>query len=167
MSSLHQPASTVTGPMSDSLPTGVRLARVSAEPLNLLSCLELVSSSANGAITSFLGVVRDHDPEAERRVVTLEYSAHPLAEKFLNATLTRVIEQVDPQGIALVALAHAVGSLAVGDAALVCAVGSPHRRLSMDLCSAIVEAIKAELPVWKRQVEDDGTAVWSQLGVHP
>jgi molybdopterin synthase catalytic subunit len=138
----------------------VRLAVISAEPLDLDAHLAAVDDAAVGAVTTFVGRVRDHDPDAATAVVALEYSAHPDAE----AALRRIAEAAAGSSGALVAVSHRVGRLAVGDAAVVIAVAAPHRAEAFEVCRAVIEAIKTDLPVWKRQVESDGTAKWLGLG---
>ena len=137
----------------------VRIARISAEPLDVAAHLDAVSASRMGAITTFIGTVRDADPEALGPVVALEYTAHPDAE----ATLRRLADAVDAPGIAI-AVSHRTGRLDIGEPAVVIAVASGHRDEAFVACRALIEAIKAELPVWKRQVEADGTTAWKGLG---
>lgn len=138
----------------------VRLAAISAEPLDLDAHLAAVDDASVGAVTSFIGRVRDHDPDAATAVVALEYSAHPDAE----AALRRIAEEAAGDGGALVAVSHRIGRLEVGDAAVVIAVAAAHRAEAFDVCRAVIETIKTGLPVWKRQVEADGTATWLGLG---
>jgi molybdopterin synthase catalytic subunit len=138
----------------------VRIAAISESPLDLSAHLDAVSDATAGAETTFVGRVRDHDPDAATAVVALEYSAHPDAE----AALTRIAEQAIGDTGAFVAVSHRVGRLEVGDAAVVIAVASSHRAEAFDVCRAIIETIKSELPVWKRQVESDGTTAWKGLG---
>ncbi len=140
--------------------SAVRLARISAEPLDIAAHLDAVDDPTAGAVTSFVGRVRDHDPDAATAVVALEYSAHPDAE----ATLHGVAEAAVGSGRALVAVSHRIGRLEVGDIAVVIAVSSPHRAEAFEVCRAVIETIKAELPVWKRQVEADGTTAWKGIG---
>ncbi len=138
----------------------VRIAAISAEPLDLAAHLVAVDDPAMGAETSFVGRVRDHDPDAATPVVALEYSSHPDAEAVLHRIATEAVGDTD----AIVAVSHRVGRLEVGDAAVVIAVAAPHRADAFEVCRAVIEAIKRELPVWKRQVESDGTATWLGLG---
>ncbi|SBS75022.1 molybdenum cofactor biosynthesis protein MoaE [uncultured Microbacterium sp.] len=140
--------------------SAVRLARISAEPLDLAAHLAAVEDDRAGAVTTFLGRVRDHDPDAHGTVVALEYSAHPDAE----ATLHGIAVQAIGETSAIVAVSHRVGRLGVGDAAVVIAVGAPHRAEAFEVCRAVIEAIKRELPVWKRQIEADGTTAWKGIG---
>lgn len=138
----------------------VRIAAISAEPLDLASHLAAVDDPAMGAETSFVGRVRDHDPDAATPVVALEYSAHPDA----GQALARLAEAAATGTDAIVAVSHRVGCLEVGDAAVVIAVAAPHRAQAFAVCRDVIEAIKRELPVWKRQIEVDGTASWLGLG---
>ena len=63
-----------------------------------------------------------------------------------------------------VAVSHRIGRLEVGEAAVVIAVASAHREEAFTVCREVIEAIKRELPVWKRQVEADGTTAWKGIG---
>jgi molybdopterin synthase catalytic subunit len=100
-------------------------------------------------------VVRDSDQA--REVVELEYQAHPTAAAVLQEVAAQIA--ADPDALA-VAVSHRVGTLAVGDVALVAAVSSPHRAEAFALCARLVDEVKHRLPVWKRQVFADGTDEW-------
>jgi molybdopterin synthase catalytic subunit len=122
--------------------------------------LAAVASPRAGAVASFVGVVRDHDPGSSGRVVALEYSAHPDAP----AVLGRISGELAARdGVLGLAVSHRVGRLAVGDVALVAAVASAHRELAFDVCRELVERVKAELPVWKKQLVADGSHSWVGL----
>jgi molybdopterin synthase catalytic subunit len=138
----------------------VRVAAISAEPLDLDAHLRAVDDPRMGAVTTFMGRVRDHDPDAATAVVALEYSAHPDAAVALARLATTAIGSSG----ALVAVSHRVGTLHVGDAAVVIAVASAHRAEAFEVCRTLIETIKTDLPVWKKQVESDGTATWLGLG---
>ncbi|NYE19332.1 molybdenum cofactor biosynthesis protein MoaE [Microbacterium immunditiarum] len=138
----------------------VRVAAISADPLDLDAHLAAIDDATAGAVTTFVGRVRDHDPDASTAVVALEYTSHPDAEP----TLRRIAEEAIGETDAIVAVSHRIGRLAVGDAAVVIAVASPHRAEAFEVCRAIIETIKTELPVWKRQIEADGTSTWLGLG---
>ncbi|MFV0253621.1 MAG: molybdenum cofactor biosynthesis protein MoaE [Beutenbergiaceae bacterium] len=138
-------------------PVGVIMAELSHGPLHVEAYAEAVRTPAVGAVATFVGTVRDHSPDAAGPVVELQYSAHPDA-----ATVIRTVaEQVaaDHPGVRL-AVGHRVGILGVGDAALVAAVADAHRGEAFDACRELVEQVKAQLPVWKKQVIADGTHTW-------
>ncbi|MFC8302110.1 molybdenum cofactor biosynthesis protein MoaE [Specibacter sp. NPDC057265] len=129
--------------------------------------LAAVDSSAAGAVVSFAGIVRNHD--GGQPVLRLSYSAHPLASRVLRAVVEQLAGDIrDPDGHPVrVWVAHRVGPLEVGEAALVCAVSSSHRAEAFELCSALVERIKAEVPIWKEQFFSDGSVEWVGAGAVP
>ena len=96
----------------------VRLVQIATEPLSLDDHLAAVDDAAMGAEVSFVGRVRDHDPDAGGRVVALEYTAHPDAESALRA----IAEGAIGDSAAIVAVSHRIGRLEVGEAAVVIAV---------------------------------------------
>lgn len=116
----------------------------------------LVSHHAAGAVVAFSGVVRDHD--AGRAVLRLDYSAHPSAEHTLADVVAQVAE--DSSGVRAVAVSHRVGTLHVGDAALIVAVAADHRRAAFETCARLVDSVKEQLPVWKHQFFADGSDEW-------
>lgn len=138
----------------------VRIAQIRDAALDVAAHLAAVDDPTAGAVASFIGTVRDHDPDAGSAVVALEYSAHPDAETTLRDIALRAIGTGD----AIVAVSHRIGRLEVGDAAVVIAVATPHRAEAFEICRAVIEEIKHALPVWKRQVESDGTTAWKGLG---
>ncbi|MDP5227844.1 MULTISPECIES: molybdenum cofactor biosynthesis protein MoaE [Arthrobacter] len=133
----------------------VLFAELSAEAISADAALAAVSNAHAGAVVTFCGVVRDHD--GGKSVDRLAYSAHPSAQ----AALETIVDELGAShGTAAVWVSHRVGDLAIGDAALVCAVATAHRREAFELCSAIVERVKAEVPIWKEQFFTDGTVEW-------
>lgn len=138
---------------------------VTSEVLDVAAHLEAVEDDRAGAVACFVGRIRNHDPEAAGEVAEIDYTRHPDADRLLGEIVARVVGEFDAAGEATVAASHRVGRLGVGEVALVCCVATPHRALAFALCPAIVEAIKAELPIWKQQFEASGRAVWSQLGL--
>lgn len=138
----------------------VRLARIAHSPIRLADHAAAIDDPRMGAETSFVGRVRDHDPDASGAVSALEYTAHPDAEAALHRIAARAAEAHG----ALVAVSHRVGRLEVGEPAVVIAVAAPHRAEAFAACRDVIEDIKRDLPVWKRQIEADGTAEWKGLG---
>lgn len=141
-------------------------AEVTTAPLDVEALRRAVVSPTAGAVTCFIGQIRDHDPEADGTVTGIDYTHHPDASQLMVPIIGRVLEHLDPDAQATVSAAHRVGHLDVGDLALVVCVATAHRRASFDVCEAVVEAIKAELPIWKQQFEATGRQVWSNLGVN-
>lgn len=132
-------------------------AVVSDQPLDEHAVRRAAESEVNGAVVMFCGVVRDHD--GGRAVSALDYRAHPEAERFLADCVRRIADETGHR----VAAAHRVGDLAIGDVALFAAAGAPHRAQAFDACERLVELIKQEVPIWKRQHFDDGVSEWVGL----
>jgi molybdopterin synthase catalytic subunit len=132
------------------------IARISDAPLDLQFHVEHVSDPRAGAVATFVGLVRDHDPSVEGRVVGLDYSAHPDA----GAVLEQIARAALTPDVLGIAVSHRVGHLAVGEAAIVAAVATAHRAEAFEVCRALVETVKAQLPVWKREILEDGSHVW-------
>lgn len=136
----------------------IALTAVTDDDLDVSAHLEAVAHPSAGAQALFIGTVRDHDPEAAGTVTRLDYSAHPDAERILK----EIAERFDSPQLRI-AVSHRIGSLAVGDNAIVCAVSSAHRDEAFTASRAVVEAVKRELPVWKKQFEADGDSGWVGL----
>ena len=132
-------------------------AVVTAEPIDEAAVRAAVEADTSGAVVVFLGVVRNHD--AGRDVLSLDYQAHPDAERFLAECVRRI---ADDTGLA-VAAAHRVGELRIGDVALVAAASAPHRADAFDACERLVDLIKQQVPIWKRQHFTDGVSEWVGL----
>jgi molybdopterin synthase catalytic subunit len=138
----------------------VSLVALSAEPLSTAAHLAAVDDPRSGAVAAFVGRVRDHDPGVSGEVVALDYSAHPDAPGVLERLAAAARGR---DGVLGVALSHRIGRVAVGEPALVAVVATAHRDLAFDVCRDLVEAVKAELPVWKRELLADGSHVWAGL----
>lgn len=126
--------------------------RITERPLELSPLLAEVSHPSAGAVATFAGVVRDHN--AGRPVSRLEYEAYgAMAEQELGRILAEIAAEMP--GVR-VAASHRVGSLSVGDVAVLCAASAPHRGEAFEACRALIDRIKARLPIWKREHGPDG-----------
>lgn len=131
-------------------PTG--LFEVRSTPLDPSEVIRAVSGAACGGIATFVGTVRDSNQG--QRVTLLEYEAYQgMAEKQMRKVAEQI--QVEIPGVTLAAL-HRVGRLEVGDVAVVCAAASPHRGEAFSACQLLIDRIKAEVPIWKREHGPDG-----------
>jgi len=133
------------------------LATVTDAPLDRAALEAFVQTSADGAVVTFEGVIRDHDHGSG--VSALDYEAHPDAEAFLR----EVCESLAAESGLRVAAAHRVGHLVVGDVALIAAVAAPHRADAFAACARLVDEIKQRVPIWKRQHLDDDVSEWVGL----
>lgn len=135
-------------------------ARVTDAPLDVSEHVRAVSTSAAGAVVTFIGQVRDHDPGAPGPVTGLDYSAHPDAARIIAEIADRLRAE---HPLVTLAVSHRIGHLDVGDLALVAAVASAHRADAFQACEELVEIIKAEVPIWKKQYGADGSHGWVGL----
>lgn len=135
--------------------TVIRMTALRAEPLSVDEIQAVAADPAAGAVVVFAGAVRDHDHG--RGVTALSYSAHPSAA----AELSRVAEKIAASHpIVSLAVAHRTGDLQIGDLAVVAAVGAAHRDVAFVACHALIDELKATVPIWKHQLFADGTSEW-------
>jgi molybdopterin synthase catalytic subunit len=133
----------------------VRRADVTEAPIAVEDVRALAADASAGAVVTFSGDVRDHDHG--RSVERLEYEGHPTATAVIAAVAAEVASRHD---VIAIAVAHRIGPLRVGDAALVAAVSAAHRGEAFQACADLVDEVKHRLPVWKHQVFSDGTDEW-------
>ena len=130
-------------------------ATVTSDPIFITELCSLVSDKSCGAVVAFTGDVRNHD--GGKRVATLTYEIHPTAPDQIK-TIARSV--IDGRDVVKVAVAHRYGEIPIGETAFAVAVSAHHRQSAFDACSALVDEIKAKLPIWKHQVFLDGTNEW-------
>jgi MoaE-MoaD fusion protein len=140
-------ALTVTGLVHGRLDVEGTLARIGARDV--------------GATVSFLGTVRDHAEDLEG-VVRLEYSAYETMAERVLAAIAAETRSTHP-AVRGLALLHALGELDVGAHTILVAASSAHRAEAFDACRAALEAIKARVPVFKREITADGAHRWVGL----
>jgi molybdopterin synthase catalytic subunit len=129
-------------------------AELRRAPLSVAEVMDAVAHAGAGAIDVFVGVVRDTSDG--RAVTRLDYEAYAT---MAEAEMLRIAEEIEREtGGVRVAVLHRVGSLSVGEAAVVCAASAPHRAEAFAACRALIDRIKARVPIWKREHGPDGSA---------
>jgi molybdopterin synthase catalytic subunit len=131
------------------------MAEFRAEPLSVDEVHAAVADPAAGAIALFVGTVRDHDHG--RAVAELSYSAHPSGAEQLRLVAEKVAARYPVRALAAV---HRTGDLAIGDLAVVVAAAADHRDEAFKACRALIEDLKANVPVWKKQLFAEGESEW-------
>ena len=122
------------------------------EPIDATQLGELVRSDADGAVCVFLGVARKFS--RGREVVHLEYEAYPeMAEKKMAEIGEEIKEKF---GVERVAILHRTGVLKIGEASVGIAIATPHRGESFEACQYAINRLKEIVPIWKKEVWDDG-----------
>ena len=113
-----------------------------------------VMRDRNGAVVTFLGTTRR--TSHGKIVLYLEYEAY---EAMVLKELEHItLEVTSKWGIKDIAIAHRMGRLEIEDISLVVAVASPHRKEGFKACHYIVDRIKETVPIWKKEVFEDGEA---------
>jgi molybdopterin synthase catalytic subunit len=117
-------------------------ARISAEPLCLSDVAKLVARPAAGAIVTFQGTTREVD--------RLDYEAYvEMAEPYMRRVLQECLES---HGLEAIAAEHRVGCVPLGEASVVVAASAAHRDAAFAGARAAIDRIKAEAPIWKREL---------------
>jgi molybdopterin synthase catalytic subunit len=134
----------------------IRLIAIRDTDLSVDEVRNAIADPAAGGEVLFIGTVRDND--AARDVAALAYSAHPSAEAELRRVAADIAAKY-PQAIGVAAV-HRIGDLAVGDLAVVVGVSCAHRGEAFHACHALIDELKASVPVWKHQRFADGSDEW-------
>jgi len=129
--------------------------RVTDSALDAAAAGALVSRDGDGAVATFVGLVRDHN--AGRRVLWLDYEAYaPLALKAFDRIAAEAAAQ---WADARIAIHHRTGRVAIGEASVVIAAASPHRAEAFAACRYAIERLKQIAPIWKHE-HFEGGDVW-------
>jgi molybdopterin synthase catalytic subunit len=129
--------------------------RLQREPIEVERLLAAVRGDADGAVSLFVGTVRDHNDG--ERVRFLEYEAY---EGMAEAEMARIADRaVATFEISRVAVVHRTGRLEIGETAVAVAVAAAHRVATLDACRFVIDARKRTAPIWKRE-HFEGGAVW-------
>jgi molybdopterin synthase catalytic subunit len=136
-----------------------RHALLLSTPLSLDRCIAAVTGAGMGGIATFTGIVRRHSRGTA--VDHLEYEAYGT---MAIREMTRLCDEIEAEiaGVKL-AVEHRTGRLEVGDVAVVIAAAAPHRAEAFTACRAMIDRLKERVPIWKKEVGDDG-AEWVGLG---
>lgn len=123
-------------------------------PLELGPVIEAVVGFDRGGLVTFTGLVRRKGRIPD--VVRLEYEAYRvMAEKVLTEIADEVEQEIEGTRVAI---HHRVGSLVVGEAAVMVAAASPHRAEAFDACRAAIDRLKRRAPIWKKEIGENGAA---------
>jgi len=131
------------------------MIRLQTAPIDLAELVAATRGNGDGAVSLFLGTVRDVN--AGRRVLHLEYEAYGgMAEREMERIAGEAISRF---GVARVSIVHRTGRLTIGEASVAIAVASAHRAAAMEACTWVIDTLKTAVPIWKRE-HFEGGAVW-------
>jgi molybdopterin synthase catalytic subunit len=122
--------------------------RLTHGPVNLTSVVVEVVDERAGAIATFLGTVRAHS--RGRDVIALEYEAYEeMAEDVMAGIADQLLARYD---LCKVAMSHRLGRVEVGETSVAIAVSAPHRQDALAACADAIEALKSQVPLWKKEL---------------
>ncbi len=125
-------------------------------PIDAASLIAEVSGDDRGAVSLFIGTVRDVNDG--RAVQGIDYSAYAA---MAEAELERIVEEAERRfGVAAIAVEHRIGTLGLGEASVGIAAAHVHRGPALDSVRYVIEEIKKRLPIWKMEHYADGTRSW-------
>jgi molybdopterin synthase catalytic subunit/molybdopterin converting factor small subunit len=126
--------------------------RLTEGPVNLTSVVVEVLDEQAGAIATFLGTVRAQS--RGRDVIALEYEAY---EEMAEDVMAQIAAEVDERyDLCKVAITHRLGRVEVGETSVAIAVSAPHRQHALAACADAIEALKARVPLWKKELYEGG-----------
>ena len=128
---------------------------LSAQSLNIQTCIDWVMAPGCGGIDVFIGTVRDMTKG--KRVLRLEFEAY---EKMAISEMQKLADRAMQQwSVQRVAIHHRTGVLQVGEVPVIIAVAAAHRDAAFDACRFLIDTLKNTVPIWKKEVFEDGE-VW-------
>lgn len=133
------------------------MVELTHQPIDYQAATERVRSPRAGAVCLFLGTARELTGERVTRA--LEYEAYPAMAEAKLAELEAEARRRWP--VIEAAIVHRLGDLAIGEIAVAIAVSCPHRKEAFEACQWIMDTIKQEVPIWKKERWADGTEEWS------
>lgn len=127
--------------------------QLSDQKLSIDTAYASVQDPACGGIVLFIGTIRNHNKG--KTVTHLDFESYaPMAIK----EMTRIAEKAKSEhDLHAVALHHRVGTLAIGDIAVIIAVSSHHRKAAFAGCEHVIDELKEHVPIWKKEFLEDGS----------
>lgn len=131
---------------------------LSTQPLDAGSAAKFVADARAGGIAIFLGTTREETDAIGRPLAALDYEAYPEMARAQLEDLARRARLTWP--VLKIVLLHRVGRVLVGEPSVVIAVSTPHRAEAFDACRWLIDTLKAEAAIWKKEIWEDGTGTW-------
>lgn len=129
------------------------------DPLDTAAALRFVTTESAGGIDLFLGTTRSDQDSAGRQLVALDYEAYMDMAKQQLQNLARQARQDWP--IERLVLLHRIGRVGLGEPSVLIAVASPHRAEAFAACRWLIDTLKKEAAIWKKEIWTTGPATWS------
>lgn len=128
-------------------------------PLPLGRVIESVSGQAAlGGIVTFYGATRGENDSEHGELLRLEYEAYRAMAVSQMCALSRTAQQ--KWGAGRVVMLHRLGAVGVGEISVAIAVACPHRAEAFEACRWLIDSLKRDVPIWKKDVFADGFIRW-------
>ncbi|TRZ03376.1 hypothetical protein DNTS_029851 [Danionella cerebrum] len=138
---------------------GHDLITLTTDKLSADGASDSVSCPSCGAISLFIGTTRDHFEG--KRVIQLEYEAYvPMAESELKKICAQI--RMRWPSVKHISIQHRLGLVPVTEASVIISISSPHRRESLEAVQYCIDALKATVPIWKKEIYESGEPCWKQ-----
>ncbi len=140
-----------------------RMVEITRTTIDIQRLITFVTTPETGGIDIFIGSTRNHS--GGRKVLALEYESYePMALNVMQSLEADTHKRWPLQRIAIV---HRIGKIAIGEASVVIAVSSAHRKEAFEACRFIIDELKKIVPIWKREYFADGSVEWSGQSAMP
>ncbi len=137
-------------------PGAAEVAGFTHEAIDSAPLLATAAGAGDGAVATFIGVVRDN--QNGRAVRYLGYEAH---ETMALAHMERLVVEAQRRwAIGRALIRHRLGEVQIGDVSVVVVVAASHRAEAMDACRWLIDTLKGEVPIFKKEHFADGEASW-------
>jgi molybdopterin synthase catalytic subunit len=134
------------------MPAIIRITRDALDARAIRELEAVVTTSGDGGVVTFQGVVRDN--ARGKQVRSLEYDAYvEMAEQQMAQIAAEVEKRWETSAVAMV---HRIGRLEIGECSVVVAVACPHRAEAFEACRYAIDTLKATVPIWKKEIYTDG-----------
>jgi molybdopterin synthase catalytic subunit len=124
--------------------------------LPVAQVMDEIKAGSDGAVCCFDGIVRDNT--RGRTTLYLDYEAY--REMALDQMHALAAEAVNRFGVRDVALLHRLGRLQIGESSVLIVVASAHRGVAFEACRWLIDTLKKQVPIWKKETFVDG-AIWA------
>lgn len=136
------------------------MIEITTKPIDRNKIIQAAEAQEAGALNVFIGTVRSKT--SEKKVIRLDYECY---EPMAKSEIEKIIAKANSRWpILKVAISHRIGTLKIGEEAVVLAVATPHRKESFEACQFIIDSLKQTVPIWKKEIFEGGEE-W--ISAHP
>jgi molybdopterin synthase catalytic subunit len=137
------------------------IVELQSSALDVAAAMAIAGAAGGGAVAMFMGITRPQTREDGRKLIRLEYEAYcEMAEAQMHRLVTEARQQWP---ICRVVMLHRIGRVDVGQPSVLIAVSTPHRAQAFEACRFLIDRLKSQATIWKKEVWEDGRSSWSGM----